>query len=316
MRRRWWSWLTLLAASLVMMLTAPSPALAQTDGATSALCADHAKPCAVQLDGTVRESAYIDVTVLGAPGTSTSVQAYRVTLNGDRIDGLTAYSSATPARLGPTGVARSGVGLPALPDSATGGFVFVSLAGMADTDVSRMVGSFAVLGAASPMLLGDGYADQKPVGQVLDLQYYAAIPASRFAVDQQADDGSWHEVTAQAQPGDLAMSADSIGHVRYTVPRGLQQKAYTFRLRNTTVNRVVSTWTVIPSLNPASQNRAGVWTPPRPGSAIGNATSVQSHDSRFVEGFAAGVVLVCLAICALSGLGVARTRRRAWVAAS
>lgn len=302
---------TAVAALAVILarFTGPQCAMAEPDETTAALCSDDSTGCAIEFEPVSREGAFYESTVRGAPGTPVSVQAYLVRLDGDRIESLEPFSEPQRAVLNQQGVARVGVALGRLPDDETGGFLLISLEGARSVDVGQMIGAFSVFGAISPMLLGDAYGEQKPVGHVLDLQYFAAMPYARFAVDYQDDSGGWHEATAPEQPGDVAQSPDAIGHVRYMVPRGLQQKPYRFRLRNISVNETVATWTVVPSLSPPTQDRLTVWDPPEVGSAIGNAVVAPSRDSDAVRVGAAIVAAAAVGAAAVPGVVTAHRRR-------
>ncbi|SBN42601.1 Hypothetical protein PFR_J18_263 [Propionibacterium freudenreichii] len=298
------------AAALGAALALMTPAVALAEGAdATALCAQADHPCSVRIDPVVREAAGYPVTVAGATNTATALQAYRVLLDGDRIAALEPYGDPLPVSLNAAGIAQANLVMPKLPAQDAGGYVLVGLAGERGTDVSSMVGSFTVLGASRPTLLGDGYGDQKPVGQVLDLQYYAAVPGTRYTVDMQDDTGSWSDLSAPGQPGDIAASPDAVGHLRYALPRGLASKQYAFRLRNTTLGEVVADWRATPSLSPVAQSRTTVWTPPPVGNKIGNSATRHAHRTGPTKLAAAVIVVICLPITLLPGMRAARRRR-------
>ncbi|CEH05708.1 hypothetical protein LJ112_10455 [Propionibacterium freudenreichii] len=294
----------------VMALALTGPGVAVADEANdAALCAQADHPCSIRVAPVLREAASYPVTVAGATNTSTTVQTYRVLLDGDRISALEPYGDAVPVKLNAAGIAQASVVMPKLSTNEAGGYVLVGLAGARGVDVSSMVGSFAVLGASRPTLLGDGYGDQKPVGQVLDLQYYGALSSARYTVDMQDDSDGWSEVSAPEQPGDVAASPDAVGHLRYALPRGLPSRQYSFRLRNTALGEVVANWHATPSLSPVMQPRSVMWTPPPVGNKIGNSATRHAHRTAPTKLAATGIIGICAAVSVIPGMRAARRRR-------
>lgn len=305
-----------LVAAAVVSATATggmaSAPVARADAAndTAALCARADHPCSIRLGAVVREGGSYPVTVAGAPDITTSVQAYRVQLTGTQITGWQPFGSAQQVRLSSRGHAQVSLTLPDLAPDQGGGYLLVSVADLRDTDPASIVGSFTVLGAARPVLLGDGYGDDKPVDQVLDAQYYAALPSARYTVDIRADDGSWSDISAPRQDGDIAAAPGDLGHVRYALPRGLQPRPYSFRMRNIALGKVVAEWQASPSDAPQPAPRAQLWTPPTLG---GNLNHVSSASGTWTHGagpalwaVVGGLGLVMVAATAM----VLRRRRR------
>ncbi|QXT63610.1 hypothetical protein [Tessaracoccus palaemonis] len=272
-------------------------AVAEAPDQVSALCDGAAAGCSLRFDTRIMEGVAYPVVVTGNAGARVTVVVYQATLDGDTVTKLTAISTGGEVTVPNSGTATVNVAVPPIDDDLTGGWALVSLAGVEGTDTSETIGGFVPFGSRIPVLLGDGYGDRKPAGAVLDLQLVGTIPGSLFAVDYADDDGTWHDATA-ADPttaNTAAKSPADVATVAYEMPRGLDAKPYTFRLRNLTSGTADVTWAATPDATGDEEPRATLGTPPPVGEEVAEARNADQRPTALVKGVSAGVAGLALA---------------------
>ncbi|MCW5954256.1 MAG: hypothetical protein KIT69_18560, partial [Propionibacteriaceae bacterium] len=142
--------------------------------------------------------------------------------------------------------------IPPLPAGQAGGPVLFVVADAAGKQLSELLGTWSLLTARTPLVLGDGYAERKPVGAPLELQLAAVESSGWFAVEFTDAAGRIEIASDPAAPP----CADRLCTVGYTVPRGLSATDHQFRLVDRSSGAVVAEWTVRP-------DAAGVAQPPQ-----------------------------------------------------
>lgn len=299
-----------LSAIVLATCTVPPPALADPGDVDQSTLLCHGAPggCRMSTDSWAREGASLPVSVHGNPGVRASVRVYRAVVKGTRLVGLAPISPAVEILTGDDGVATTDVALPATKDSYPGGWALVSTGDVVGTDTSRVVGVFVPLGTRSPEMLGDGYSQDKPAGQTLDLQVVGAIPGSRLTVEVRGDDNVWHRATGTAgsttsdRPGEVS-------HVRWTVPRGLTNTVHEARLRNLSDPVAPSTFRLRPTVDGTTAPRTPVFVPPAVGTRIGQTSGSSTHPRTLVMSASAGLAGVCVVATVLIQTIAGRRRR-------
>lgn len=281
-----------IAATLLVGITAV-PAAAEPNDPVRTLCADAPNGCTISGPATTREGTVLDATVVGQPNVVGRLVVYRVDLDDhNNVIALTPISTRGTFRTGGTGATRASV--PIAPMAfGTGGWAFLSLVNQEQADFGETVGAFIPLGSRVPMLLGDGFATDKPVGRSLDLQVVGAVPGTRFAVEYRDENGVWRDTT-DPNPGavQIANQPDQISHIRYRVPRGLQATAHEFRLRNLSDTAVSDPWQVVPSTTGTPAARRTPFTPPPVGNHLDTANLPAAHPEQLVQTLLWGLVAI------------------------
>lgn len=295
------------SAGVLLLAAVPGVAYAVPSPQTLQLCGDGPTGCSIRLYGTPREGVQVTAAVTGRPSVTVPLRVYRVELAGDRISRLVPVGQPAPVQLNGHGNGQAPLAVPA--EDGDAGWSFVSLGDVAGTDPAELVGSFAVTAGRRPVLLGDAYAEQKPVGQDLDLHLGAAVDTHRFAVEYRDESGIWRDVTRPTTaPRD---DQNHVSHVAYQVPRGLRARAYAFRLRNLSDPAAPQEWSVVPATNGVPQPRRTMWRPPAVGERVAGAAPVVHHDATLVRAGAAAIGALALAgVAALSVRARARLPRR------
>ena len=231
----------LVAVAAAAVLVTPN-ATAAPSSQTTALCAGSAVTCSIQVAPVVAESSLTTVAVTGLPGTTVEVELRRAELSGSTVIGLTPLAARVSVTTDANGFGSAELSVPMLPAGQAGGPVLFVVADSAGTQLSDLLGTWSLLTARTPVVLGDGYAGAKPVGVPLDLQLAAVPSAGWFAVEYTDAAGQTQTVSDPTAPP----CADQRCALRYTVPRGLSAIDHPFRLVDRSSGAVVAEWTVRP----------------------------------------------------------------------
>lgn len=337
------------AVAIVAVSLGAAPALAEPrdpgtappSPQTVGLCAGAQVPCSIQVPPTWVEGTSSEVAVTGQPGATVEVRAFRVTVSSGTVTDFAAYGPTVRVTTDDNGFGVGDLRLPAAPVGETGGLMLVAPADSTSTDLARVLGTWSVLASRYPLVLGDGFATDKPVGDVLGLELAGVIPGTDFDVQIQRD-GQWQSIVE-----DASSCRDTSGRcvVGYAIPRGLAPVEHPVRLVNLSTGTPVAAWTTVPSTRGTPVARTDLSTLPPVAAAVagsGNAaTGVTSnpvprprgqsldmpdvavavagagrgtgHSTAAVERAAGGLVLVAALFAAA---GVARGARRRSVALS
>ena len=256
--------LALSLAALHTLLLAP-PASADVDG----LCGTRVA-CSVQVPASWVEGRSNEVVVTGAPGVEATLQAYRVTFADQEVSGLESFGPSVTVDTDANGFAVSDLRLPELQDDETGGPVLVAVDDGVETDggdLSSVLGTWTTLTGRRALLLGDGFAEEKPVGKPLEMRTSGIARGTELDV-QLARDGEWVSVSEEA--GRCADST-AVCTVAYEVPRGLPATGHDVRLVSTSSGTVLAGWTVTPSADGVTAPRIDVEALPPVGGAVEGA---------------------------------------------
>jgi hypothetical protein len=290
---------------------------------TDRLCTAGRVPCSIQVSPTWVEGARQEVVVTGEPGVSLEIRAFRVVDIDATTPRLVALTPAVAVTTDTHGFGTSDLTVPTVGEDETGGPVLVAPADSVGRPLASVLGTWTLLGSRRPMVLGDGFGTEKPVGEDLRLTLGAAAPGTAFDVELRRD-GQWvsigtdlHECTDVATPC----------VVTYQVPRGLRPTTYDVRLVSTTSGTPVAEWEATPSeegepvgraamqmpavgtglvgaiagsgTNPVPRARAQSLDIPDIGSAVAGATDPARHSPELVRR-----VTTLLAVLALGGVVV------------
>lgn len=299
--------LSLLTVAVMLLGPAPAVATAAPPQQVSALCDGAPDGCGIRVDTWMREGATYPVTVQGRPGARVRVVIYAASLDDGRVTALTPVASGDEVFVGSSGTVSTRVAIPPVTDDLSGGWALVSLEGVTLAGLADTVGGWVPFGSRIPTLLGDGYAEDKPVGRPLELSLVGTIPGSKFAVDYADASGIWRDATAPDAANEPAARPDEVATVSYVVPRGLSPQAYTFRLRNLTSGTSEATWSVVPSATGVERERTSWTEPAPPGLQVDGVVAVTPHPDALVKAVAAGVGGAALLIV---GVGLPLARRR------
>lgn len=261
-----------LATALVLLGAGSAHAGPMED----ALCGSYQGTCSLAPSTSVASSdQLLGVTAQGSPGVRLLVQFYVVEFNskgqvtallpsGDPVEGTT---NSRGHLSGPSVVPRS------LPDVPSG-WGFVGLADDTSLDLTTRLGRVVELEGRTLKLLGDGFADQKPVGVALDMHVIGNVRGIGYWVEYLADDGRWTPAPGHGYGSvqRLRNSPGEISLLTYTVPAELVAgKQYRFRVNHHlnfagSEDRPVaapaySEWTVIPSEQGKAQDRGQQFDP-------------------------------------------------------
>ena len=304
-----------LAALLLAAPWAVRPAAAEPPTQAATLCAGSPRGCALDTNDWLREGATFPVTVIGNANARVQVVVYLAVATDGALTELRPISSDAEVITNSSGVAHTDVAIPTLPAGGdSSGWALVSVGGMQDTtDTLQTVGQFVPFGARVPVILGDGYGDEKPAGAALDLQFTGTIPGSRFAVDYADDDGIWHDTTATDKPAPTETPTSSTGPgaittLRYVVPRGLTSTPHKFRLRNVSDSAISPLWLATPTVDGAPREPSTPFQPPVVGADLTGANLVATHPERTVV-IAAGGVAGIAAVLTIAGAATGLRRR-------
>ncbi|MQW77302.1 hypothetical protein GHK92_15620 [Nocardioides sp. dk4132] len=327
-----------LSAPGLVLLTA-EPATAATTG-TERLCSDDDVRCSVQVPPRWIDGATHRVGVTGRADTTVTVRAFRVTADSSGTVGWEAIGPEVEITTDEHGWGSADLALPPSPGGAHGGPLVVALAEAEGKDLTTVLGGWSELLTPTPEVLGDGYAESKPVGVPLGVTLDHVVQGSTYAVER-LDGSTWVAVPGQDSPGAADAQAtcdDARCSVPYVVPRGLPAEATRFRLIDLRSGTPVTTWKVRPHaegqtrpiprpevfpvlglavegalaagvgadgaavVRPRSRN-LDVPLPESPGST---PTDLGTHSVRTVQYVTAGIGVLALALA----LGPARIRRR------
>lgn len=198
---------------------------------TRQLCTRTDTACSIRVASALREGAATNVAVTGRASTNVRIRLFRIDVRGTTIRGIEPFGATVDVAVGDNG--RGNATLPIAPFDAdeSAGWVLVSVADARwQGDPSVIVGEIVPIAGRSPMLLGDGYGNEKPVGATLDMELVGQIPGTEFRAEYLGDDDQWHNVTVEVATRDDP-SGQTVGVLRYAVPNGLLAKPY----RSTTV---------------------------------------------------------------------------------
>lgn len=247
----------------VLGLSAPA-ASADPSPQTDRLCSGSSVTCSIQVAPVIADGSTTPVVVTGTPGATVEVQLRQFGA-GQPVTAMTPLGPPVTVTTDATGFGATTLSLPALPAGVAGGPVLFTLADATGSRLSEVLGTWSLLTTGTPLLLGDGYDRQKPVGAPLELQL-AAVPAgSRFSVDYTDDIGQAHSASDPAAQACPDPAACTIG---YTVPRGLAATDREFRLIDGGTGAAVATWTVLPSADGALRPPDVLGEPPAVGADV------------------------------------------------
>lgn len=300
----------LLGLITALLVLGPPSAYADAPAQAVSLCSDAPNGCAIQVADVTREGATFPVTVQGRPQTRVRIVAYQAIADGAELQELKPLGAGVELLTSSSGVAKTELTIPAVVEDRSSGWVLISVDGVEGTDVSLTVGAFAPFGARIPTVLGDGYSEEKPVGETLELQIVGAIAGTRYAVELQSDDGSWADLTQGT--GYVQSPPDEVATIRYMLPRGLSDTSKKLRLRNLTDSATDAVWHATPSSDGKPADRERRFTPPPVGDALDGTALLASHPTETVRFVATGIAAgsVGFVAMALTAEGLLRRRRR------
>ena len=237
-------------AVLASLLVAGWPASACADvepNPVQNLCRASAVACSIQVDPTWTEGTAHEVVVTGNPGVTISLQAYGV--NPKKFDELTAFGPTVTVTTDDHGFGMALLRLPRgrVQGEDRGGPLLLA---PVDTqinsvaDLAGILGTWTTLRSRYPLILGDGFAITKPVGEPLALYLAGVLPGSRFTV----------ELDRRGKPVQVGASVEGCREpdascvVMYEVPRGLAGVRHEARLIDTSSGAPVASWQVVPAL--------------------------------------------------------------------
>ncbi|MBM9461774.1 hypothetical protein JK386_17925 [Nocardioides sp. zg-536] len=208
----------------------------------SVLCDGYtAGTCSVTTDSTVAaQDQLLRVSATGNPGAHLVLQFYVIEFNsrgeltglvpsGAPVDGVTRDLGAGRGRLDDARL------IPQAVADVPGGWGFVGLAADSSLDLSTRVGQVVEFGGRTLKLLGDRYAEQKPVGVSLSLHVLGNVPGVGYWVEYLADDGTWTPLPGHGYGAAqrLLASPGEISQLTYSVPTELTPgQPYRFRVNH------------------------------------------------------------------------------------
>ncbi|MBC9734028.1 hypothetical protein [Nocardioides marmotae] len=236
----------LVLAALAGSVLSAGPASAATTEAER-LCRDDDVRCSVQVPSRWTDGATQRVGVTGRPEATVTVRAFRLSTSGGSVE-WEAIGPEVEITTDEHGWGSADLALPTRPVGTHGGPLVVALAEAEGKDLSTVLGAWSELLTPVPEVLGDGYAESKPVGAPLGMALDHVVPGSTFAVERQ-DGSAWVAVPGEDGPGAEAAEAtcdDVRCSIPYVVPRGLPDAATRFRLVDLRSGTPVTTWRVRP----------------------------------------------------------------------
>lgn len=299
-----------LAAAVVGLMLAClhlSPASAEMPDQASSLCSgDLPRGCAIEASGWMREGATFPVTVFGAPQTRVQVVAYQAIADGEELLDLRQIGDGIEMIVGSQGVSNVNLVIPAVVEEPSSGWALISVGGITGTDVSMTVGTFVPFGARIPTVLGDGYAESKPVGTTLQLHHIGAIPGTRFGVEYLDDSETWRDITIGTS--EVTQRPEEISTIEYMLPRGLTDTPKQLRLTNQSDTAVSPVWLAVPSVDGEAVPRDPVFVPPPVGDALEGVRPLTGHPEKLVKNIAVGLGAGSFVVVA-GALAIPRLRR-------
>lgn len=243
---------------------------------TRELCLNADVACSIQVDPVWIEGSTREVVVTGNPGVEVGVRAFRLQRSGQG-DALTPLGPTASITTDARGFGAADLRLPTLEGDQTGGPILIALADSlvpdsAGTDVSTAVGTWSVLAARRPLVLGDGFANAKPVGQRLDLELSGVVPGTTFAVQIESG-GQWRSIGVDAGSCAQAALPCSVG---YEIPRGLTASKHAVRLVNESTGTPVASWSAVPSTEGRPADRLDVTDLPAVGAQVPGSITGES----------------------------------------
>lgn len=292
---------------------AESEGVVEPSPMTKQLCASTQVPCAIRIGESIREGAATSLYVTGLPGSTARIQMFLLDIVGGDIAGMDPFGDEIVIDINSSGNATTQV--PIAPFSfstigeSQGGWVLVTLADVTwNGHPENIVGHIVPLAARAPTLLGDGYGTEKPVSTSLDMQFANFISGTEFTVEYLGDDGTWHNVTLGADQG--GEQDQRTRTIRYSVPNGLVDRPYRFRLHNVTdPSAADSEWVVRPSANAALLERAPLLDIPMLASNVEGTSVLKKPSSRAMLIVSALLLALALAVV-MSAPAYAIGRRR------
>lgn len=232
-----------LATTLTVAALAAPPANAAPSTDTTALCSGSAVTCSIQVTPVVTEASLTTVAVTGTPGVTVEIELRRAEFLDSEVTALLPLGAAVQVTTDANGFGSADLALPRLPAGEAGGPVLFTVADATGIEFGDLLGTWSLLTARTPLVLGDGYAEAKPVGVLLELQLEAVAAAGWFAVE--FTDTAGQTRTASDPAADPCAAPQCV--VGYTVPRGLPAGDHQFRLVDRSSGAVAATWTVLPA---------------------------------------------------------------------
>lgn len=281
-------WLTALG-TIVVLGWLSGPAHAAPDDQSTQLCAGAARACRLSTETWLREGGSYSVVVTGNPNVRVQVTVYRALVLNNELVGLQPISTGGDVVTNRQGIGHARIGLTGL-DGKSSGWALVSLGDINGVDLGNSVGQFVGYGARDPLVLGDGFGEQKPAGASLDLQVTGAIPGTRFLVQYRDDDGIWRDASSGSEDTSLTLpnEASTIG---YQLPRGLLSVSHEMRLVNLTETTFSEPWLFVPTADGVTQDRTPLFVPPPVGTGIATPGHTNFPDAtvRLIAGLLIGV---------------------------
>lgn len=305
----WCPKLVLLFVVMFGLVIGAPPAQADVSQMTSDLCSSYKIPCGIQFRNPAREGGTAIISVTGLPGLHVQVQLFRLEIVGQTVTGMTALNDPVGVAIDSSGYGATGI--PILPFSAGnggGGWVLATLADTTWSNPDQIVGDIKPLLAREATILGDGFGDQKPVGQPIDLMLTNYLSGSIYTVDYFGDDSNWHNITRTTSVDNSA--GQDVMTLTYQIPSGLYAVPYRFRLHNVTDPRFLDQeWTAIPSKTALELARIPVFQPPELGEAVAAVNITPNHPRlQFQIGYLTAAVLVGIVALSIPVFAIRRTR--------
>ena len=248
----------LIACGVLLVLAVPGAAAADDrtglSAQTRALCAGTKVACSVQAPTTWVAGDRHDVAVTGRAGVSVEVRAFRLVTRGGR-EKLVPVSDPVRVRTGSSGFAQAALRMP--EGTSPGGPIVVALADSVGHDLERVLGTWTEVVSSKPVLLGDGYGRNKPVGTDLQLRLGSVIPDTSYEVQIEVD-GTWRPASRASAGSTIQRCRETSCVLGYRLPLGLPQRAHDIRLVEQASSTPVAQWRATPVAQAAPKDYLSV----------------------------------------------------------
>lgn len=246
-----------LVAAGLLALCAYAPTAQAATPESDRLCGHDEVRCSIQAPATWTAGATHQVGVTGRPGATLTLQGYRVTVASQGQVTWEAVGPEITVTTDDRGWAGADVTLPPLGTGEHGGPVVVAPTEAEGEPLNTVLGAWTDLVSTVPEVLGDGFAQSKPVGTPLALVLDHVRPGTEYVVERQ-DPSGWVAVPSGDGPGApeaRTTCTTTRCTVSYVVPRGLGTGVHDFRLVDARSGVPAVNWDVSPDPRGRSQSR-------------------------------------------------------------